>query len=70
MLHNYFRTAVRHLLRHQGYAAINILGLAVAFSFCILVGRRQHLEADARIGREVFENLRDKYSPWYRLRLI
>jgi putative ABC transport system permease protein len=36
MLRNYLIIAVRNLLRHKSYSAINILGLAVGMAFCIL----------------------------------
>lgn len=37
MLRNYLKVAVRYLLRHKGYTAINILGLAVGITSCILI---------------------------------
>jgi putative ABC transport system permease protein len=36
MLRNYLIVAVRNLLRHRGYSAINVVGLAVGMAFCIL----------------------------------
>ncbi len=36
MLKNYLTVAVRNLIRHKGYSAINIAGLAVGMAFCIL----------------------------------
>jgi putative ABC transport system permease protein len=35
MLMNYFKTALRSLLRHRFFSAINIFGLAVAMSICM-----------------------------------
>lgn len=35
MLYNYLKTAVRNLLRHRFFSAINIFGLAVAMSICM-----------------------------------
>ena len=35
MLKNYFKTAVRNLLRHKFFSVINIFGLAVAMSICM-----------------------------------
>lgn len=35
MLRNYFTTAVRNLLRHRFFSAINIFGLAMAMSICM-----------------------------------
>lgn len=37
MLKNYFKIAVRHLLRQKGYTAINIVGLAVGMACCYLI---------------------------------
>jgi putative ABC transport system permease protein len=35
MIRNYFKTAVRNLLRHRFFSAINIFGLAMAMSICM-----------------------------------
>ena len=37
MLGNYLTTALRLLWRERGYAAINIFGLAIGFSLCLLI---------------------------------
>jgi putative ABC transport system permease protein len=37
MLRNYLTVAVRNLLRHKGYSAINLFGLAVGMACCILI---------------------------------
>ena len=37
MLANYLITALRHLWRDRGYAAINLFGLAVGLALCLLV---------------------------------
>ncbi len=37
MLKNYFKVAFRYLLRNKGYTAINILGLAIGITCCILI---------------------------------
>jgi putative ABC transport system permease protein len=37
MFRNYFKTAVRNLLRNKSYAAINIVGLAVGIAACLLI---------------------------------
>ena len=48
MLKNYFRTAIRNILRHKGYSAINISGLAIgmASSIFILLWVRNELSYD------------------------
>ncbi|MGC4035887.1 MAG: ABC transporter permease [Chitinophagaceae bacterium] len=37
MLSNYFKVAMRYLLRYKSYTAINIAGLAVGITSCILI---------------------------------
>jgi putative ABC transport system permease protein len=37
MLQNYLKLAYRHLLKQRGFAAINILGLALGLSCCLLI---------------------------------
>ena len=37
MLKNYLKTAFRNLVRHKGYAFINITGLAVGIAACLLI---------------------------------
>lgn len=37
MLQNYFKVAIRNLLRNKLYSAINIIGLATGFAACILI---------------------------------
>lgn len=37
MLQNYLKTAIRSLLRHRFFSAINIFGLAVAMSICMVL---------------------------------
>ncbi|QHT69649.1 FtsX-like permease family protein [Rhodocytophaga rosea] len=37
MINNYFKVAFRNLLRHKAFSFINIFGLAVAMSVCMLI---------------------------------
>lgn len=37
MVRNYFRVAVRNILKHKFYAAINILGMSVGIAACLLI---------------------------------
>ncbi|MDE2848282.1 MAG: ABC transporter permease [Gemmatimonadota bacterium] len=37
MFKNYLTTALRNLLRHKGYSAINVLGLAIGITCCVLI---------------------------------
>ncbi|MDB4285845.1 ABC transporter permease [bacterium] len=64
MFKNYFRTAIRSLLKHKVYSLINILGLAVGIASCVLIAGyiryelsydQQHEKAD-RIYRIVWES--------------
>jgi putative ABC transport system permease protein len=38
MLKNYIKIALRNIIRHKGYAFLNIFGLAVGMACCILIG--------------------------------
>ncbi|NVK86026.1 MAG: ABC transporter permease, partial [Cytophagia bacterium] len=38
MLKNYFKVAFRNLLKHKGFSFINILGLSVGLTCCLLIG--------------------------------
>lgn len=38
MFRNYFKTALRNLLRYKEFTAINILGLAIGISGCLVIG--------------------------------
>jgi len=37
MLQNYVKIALRNLLKHKGYSAINVLGLAIGLTSCLLI---------------------------------
>ena len=37
MIKNYLKTAVRNLFKHKGYTFINILGLAIGMTACLLI---------------------------------
>ena len=39
MLKNYLKVALRTLRRQKGYAAINVLGLALGLACCVLILR-------------------------------
>ena len=38
MFKNYFKVALRNLLKHKGFSFINILGLSVGLTCCLLIG--------------------------------
>src|SRR5215212_2022779 len=37
MLKNYFKITWRNIVRHKGYSAINIFGLAIGIAACLLI---------------------------------
>ena len=37
MIKNYLKVAIRYLLAHKGYSFINVLGLAVGITCCLLI---------------------------------
>ncbi len=37
MIRNYLKVAIRYLLRHKGYTTINVLGLAIGITCCMLI---------------------------------
>ena len=38
MFRNYFKTAIRNLLRYKGFAAINIASLTIGIVGCLIIG--------------------------------
>ena len=38
MLQNYFKVALRNILKHKFYAVLNISGLAFGLTACFLIG--------------------------------
>src|SRR3954447_9468037 len=39
MFNNYLRIALRNLLRHKAFSFINIIGLAIGLTCCLLIAR-------------------------------
>ncbi|MFQ5752757.1 MAG: ABC transporter permease, partial [bacterium] len=37
MIKNYFKVAIRNILRHKGYSLINVVGLAIGITCCLLI---------------------------------
>jgi hypothetical protein len=56
MLKNYVLTAYRNLLRNKGFAAINIIGLAVGIAACLLIFVVIHFETSF----DTFHKKRDR----------
>lgn len=67
MFKNYFKTAIRNLLRNKGYAVINICGLAVGITACILLFIVVRYELSYDRSQPNYSNIyrvvtQDKYS--------
>lgn len=60
MIKNYFKIAVRNLLRHRGFSAINIVGLALGMACCFLILLFVRYELS-------FDKFQDKYDRIYRI---
>ncbi len=60
MIRNYFKTAVRNLLRNKSYTAINIIGLAVGIAACLLIFLVVQFELS-------FDNFHSKKGKIYRV---
>lgn len=60
MIKNYFKIAVRNLLRHKGFSAINIVGLAMGMACCFLILLFVRYELS-------FDKFQDKYDRIYRM---
>ncbi len=44
MLYNFLKIALRHLVKHKGYSALNIAGLATGMATAMLIGLWLHSE--------------------------
>jgi putative ABC transport system permease protein len=63
MIKNYFKVAMRYLLRNKGYTGINILGLAIGITCCILI----MLFIRSEWSYDKFHNKADRiYRAWVR----
>ncbi len=60
MLKNYFKIAIRNLLRHKGFSLINILGLAIGMAVCILIMQYVSYENS-------YDKFHDDYESIYRV---
>lgn len=60
MIKNYFKIAVRNLLRHRGFSTINIVGLALGMACCFLILLFVRYELS-------FDKFQDKYDRIYRI---
>lgn len=56
MIKNYFKTAIRSLLRNKGYAAINITGLTVGIATCLLI----YLIVSYHLSFDTFHTKKDR----------
>ena len=63
MIRNYLKVAMRYLLRNKGYTAINILGLAIGITCCVLI----LLFARSEFSYDKFHSKSDRiYRAWVR----
>ena len=63
MIRNYLKVAMRYLLRNKGYTAINILGLAIGISCCVLI----MLFVRSEFSYDKFHSKSDRiYRAWVR----
>ena len=60
MIKNYVKIAWRNILRHKGYASINILGLAIGIAACVLILQYVSFELS-------YENFHTKKDRIYRV---
>jgi putative ABC transport system permease protein len=56
MFRNYFKTAIRNLLRNKSYAIINVVGLAVGIAACLLI----FLVVQFQLSFDKFHSNKDK----------
>src|SRR5688572_28636653 len=62
MLQNYFKIAVRNLMKHKVLSVINLTGLSVSIAFCILLFLHIRFEKS-------FDSFHDKGKNLYRLEM-
>lgn len=63
MLRNYLKTATRHLLHHKYYVLINVVGLGLGITLCILAYLNWKFDAD-------FDKFHTKAAKLYRIETI
>lgn len=62
MIRNYFKIAVRNLLRHKVFSLINIVGLAISIAACLLIVQYISFELS-------YDDFHEKADQVYRVRL-
>lgn len=73
MLKNYFKVALRNLLRKKGFSLINILGLSIGIACCLLIllhvqdelSYDKHHEKSDQIHRMVLERIYPDHTSFY-----
>src|SRR6476660_8223464 len=65
MFSNFFKTAFRNIARHKGFSFINIAGLALGLTACILIGLfvwdEHQYDANIKNGEQVYR-VYDEYT--------
>lgn len=73
MFKNYFKVAVRNLMRKKGFSLINILGLSIGIACCLLIllhvqdelSYDKHHEKSDRIHRMALERIYPDHTSYY-----
>lgn len=67
MIRNYFKVALRNLLKRKGYALINILGLATGMAVCLLivlfVQSELNYDQQHKEGKNIYRMVLDRIYP-------
>src|SRR5262249_48621119 len=67
MLRNFFKVALRNLLKRKGYTAINILGLATGMAVCLLivlyVQSEMNYDKHQDKGKDIYRLVLDRIYP-------
>ena len=66
MLHNFFRTIYRHLLKNKTYGVINIAGLAIGMAAFILIIAYTHFEKSYDLDHKDADNIYRVESLFYK----
>jgi putative ABC transport system permease protein len=66
MFKNHLKIALRNLLRHKGYSAINIIGLAMGMAACLLILQYVSFELSYdrfhENGKDIYRVVNDRYQ--------
>lgn len=67
MLKNFWKVAIRNLLRHKAYSAINVVGLSLGMACCVLIALfvqdEMGYDAHHKKGDRIYQVLRETQAP-------